>query len=213
MNYHQMSTRSQSGFSLIELMVVIVIMGIVMAIGIPSFNTWIENGQIRTGTESLSNGINLARTEAIRRNEPVRFRFDPAFKSTWDICAQDTPPVTPPTFAACPVGPANPLGNNVLHARYDHQGSSNVQIGTANAMGAVGAALATGLGAGATSITFDGLGRLVPGVNSAVRVDVVNPKLAVAKMRRMVIQISLGGQVRTCDPDPGLSSTDPRRCI
>jgi type IV fimbrial biogenesis protein FimT len=188
----------QIGFTLIELMVGIAIMGIVLAVGLPSFRTWIENGQIRTGAESMFNGLYLARAEAIRRNEPVQFRFDAASRSTGAICQQDFPIVTPPTFTQCNPNPAAPLG------------ASNVQIGTSNAMGILSTALATGISANADSATFDGLGRLING--GAVRVDVMNPKLPVAKMRRLVIQISIGGQARLCDPDPGLSPTDPRRC-
>jgi type IV fimbrial biogenesis protein FimT len=202
--------RKQTGFTLIELMIVIVIMGITLALGIPSYTTWIANTQIRTGAESLFNGLNLARTEAIRRNESVQFRFDPAFKSTWAVCQQDAPAT--PTFINCAPNPATPMGLNVLHARFDQQGSNNVQIGTANAMGAVGTALGAGLGVGATAVTFDGLGRVQTAAANAVRIDVLNPKLPPAEMRRLVLQISLSGQVRTCDPDPGLSSTDPRRC-
>jgi type IV fimbrial biogenesis protein FimT len=203
----------QKGFTLIELMVAIVIMGVVLVVGIPSFRTWIENGQIRTGANSLFNGLNLARGEAIRRNETVQFRFDPAFKSTWAVCQADNAGAQ--TFNLCfPLVPAgnNALGANVLHANFDHSKSSNVQIGTSNVMGDPrGAPLTAGLGANASTVTFDGLGRLT-GANNAVRVDIINPKIAAAKMRRLVIQIFIGGEVRECDPDLGLSNTDPRRC-
>ncbi|MGB8337674.1 MAG: GspH/FimT family pseudopilin [Burkholderiales bacterium] len=209
--------KKQIGFTLIELMIVVVIMGIVLAMGIPNFRTWIENGRIRTGAESVFNGLNLARSEAIRRNESVQFRFDPAFKSTWAICQQDTP--TTSTFTLCtPLGAAatsGNLGNRVIQARYDDKGSTNVQVGTDTAMGTLTTALPVALGG--DRVTFDGMGRLVQTIggaaaNNAVRVDVVNPKLPAAQMRRLVIQISFGGQVRLCDPDPGLSATDPRRC-
>lgn len=59
------------GFSLIELMVVIAILGLLLAIGIPSFATWLRNVQIRNAAESLQSGLQFARTEALRRNERV----------------------------------------------------------------------------------------------------------------------------------------------
>jgi len=63
----------QQGLSLIELLVAIVILGIILSLGVPSFNTWIQNSRIRTATESIVNGLQLARAEAVRRNEQVSF--------------------------------------------------------------------------------------------------------------------------------------------
>jgi type IV fimbrial biogenesis protein FimT len=215
MKYAAMTHYKQVGFTLIELMVVIVIMGIVMALGIPSFTTWIENGQIRTGAESVLHGLNLARTDALRRNEIVQFRFDPASKATWAICTQDAPAT--PTFLNCFPTPGNPnnLGTNVIAAQFVAAGAKNAEIRTDTAMGLVSTVLAAGLIS--DRVTFDGLGRLVQNIggaptNNVVRIDIVNPRIDAAKMRRLVVQISIGGQVRVCDPDPGLSPTDPRRC-
>jgi type IV fimbrial biogenesis protein FimT len=57
--------------TLIEIMMAVVIMGIVMMLGMPSFNTWIANTQVRTGAEGILNGLQLARGEAVRRNANV----------------------------------------------------------------------------------------------------------------------------------------------
>lgn len=67
---------SQRGASLIELMVGLIIFGILLASAIPSFMTWIQNSQIRTGSESLLNGLQVARNEAVRRNANVEFQLD-----------------------------------------------------------------------------------------------------------------------------------------
>lgn len=64
-----------AGFTLIELMVVIVIFSLALAVGMPLMNEWIQNAQIRTAAENIRSGLQDARTEAIRRNTSIRFRL------------------------------------------------------------------------------------------------------------------------------------------
>ena len=64
---------TQRGVTLIELLVAVVILGIVAGLALPSFQTFIQNGAIRTSAESIQNGLQLARAEALRRNARVRF--------------------------------------------------------------------------------------------------------------------------------------------
>ncbi|WP_299197731.1 GspH/FimT family pseudopilin [uncultured Amphritea sp.] len=62
----------QRGFTLIELMVALVVLGILLSIGIPSFNSIIESTNLRSVTHSLNSATQLARSEALdRRNEDV----------------------------------------------------------------------------------------------------------------------------------------------
>lgn len=71
-----MRSKSQKGFSLIELMVVVIVLAIATSIAIPSFRNFIANTQIRTTTESIRNGLQVARTEAVKRNAIVRFTLN-----------------------------------------------------------------------------------------------------------------------------------------
>lgn len=79
------STALSAGFTLVELMMAIVILAIVMAIAVPSYREYIQNLQIRNAAESVLRGLQLARTEAVSRNAPVRFTLDAA-GSGWDVC-------------------------------------------------------------------------------------------------------------------------------
>jgi type IV fimbrial biogenesis protein FimT len=62
-----------SGFSLIELMVVVALLAIVASVGFPSFRGMLMNSQVRNATESVLNGIQKARAEAVKRNANVEF--------------------------------------------------------------------------------------------------------------------------------------------
>lgn len=66
---------SMAGFSLVELMVVVVIAGIMMAIAVPSLQNSINSARTRGVAESIHSGLSLARSEAIRRNAPMRFQL------------------------------------------------------------------------------------------------------------------------------------------
>lgn len=63
----------ENGMTLIELMVVVAIMGVSAALAAPSFSQMIANYQVRSGAESIINGLNYARAEAVRRNSAVSF--------------------------------------------------------------------------------------------------------------------------------------------
>lgn len=77
-----------SGFSLIELMVGIVVMAVLLGLAIPSFRTWLQNTQIRNASESIQNGMQRARAEAVGRNTDVEFVLGPG--SSWVVQLPDT---------------------------------------------------------------------------------------------------------------------------
>lgn len=59
------------GFTLIELMITIVIAAILMGMGVPSFLEMIRSNNIAGQANDFITGLNLARSEAIRRGAPV----------------------------------------------------------------------------------------------------------------------------------------------
>ena len=72
-----------SGFSLVELMIGVVIMGILAAVAVPSFQAWTRNAQIRNAAESITNGLQKARAEAVARNTNVAFTL--GTDSSWTV--------------------------------------------------------------------------------------------------------------------------------
>src|SRR5688500_6552686 len=72
MHQHSIITRRFSGgFSLVELLVVMAVVGIVAAWAMPSFQGIIRNNRVTPEAANLKVGLMLARSEAIKRNRRV----------------------------------------------------------------------------------------------------------------------------------------------
>ena len=67
--------RPTRGVTLIELMVGLAVLALLLMSGAPAFSEWLLNTRIRSASESLLNGIQYARTEAVRRNTTTRFQL------------------------------------------------------------------------------------------------------------------------------------------
>src|SRR5437870_4927917 len=67
--------RRSSGFTLIELMIVITIVVICATIAAPSFKQLIATQRVRTAASALKESLWMARAEATRRNATVGFLF------------------------------------------------------------------------------------------------------------------------------------------
>src|SRR5689334_20354398 len=70
-------TSTVQGFSIVELMTAVAIFGILAAMAVPMYSSYMANTQIRTAAESMLSGVQLARTEAVKRNGVVEFLLDP----------------------------------------------------------------------------------------------------------------------------------------
>lgn len=79
--------RKPRGFTIVELMIGLAIVAILVFSAVPSYTAWMQNTKIRNATESVLNGLQLARTEAIRRN--VNVQFDLSTDSAWTIQVAD----------------------------------------------------------------------------------------------------------------------------
>jgi len=69
------SSREQ-GFTLVELLISVAVVGVLTLLALPSFNQWIANTKIRSTTESVLAGFQLARAEAVRLNRGVRMTLN-----------------------------------------------------------------------------------------------------------------------------------------
>jgi len=192
--------RQASGFTLVELLITMVLIGILVKLSLPSFSTWIGNTQVRTVAEALQNGIRLAQAEAVRRNRQVVLTFTNS---------------TPTRDAPAVVGGGNWSMQTVAQfggadAEFI-QGGSLAEISSDVTVAAVGAPL--------NALCFNSNGRLVintdPGpsgasCNAAGTTFEINRSRA---DRRLRVVVNVGGQLRMCDPgSPSLSAASPDGC-
>jgi type IV fimbrial biogenesis protein FimT len=68
MNKHK---HKYSGFTLIELMITLAVVGILLAIGMPSLKTFMQGNQLIASTNELISALHVARSEAIKLNSRV----------------------------------------------------------------------------------------------------------------------------------------------
>lgn len=79
--------RQAAGFTLMELLIVIALAALILAIGAPNFSEFRRNNRLTGAANDLLGSIQLARTEAIKRQRPVSVcaSLDPA--SATPACA------------------------------------------------------------------------------------------------------------------------------
>jgi type IV fimbrial biogenesis protein FimT len=198
---------AQAGMTLIELMIGLTIMALLMMIGLPSMTVWLNNSQIRTAGETMLSGLTLARTEAVKRNQIVRFQLVSNLTSGCVITASGTSWVVSlddPT-GACDSTPSETTPPRIIQIRSGSEGTPR----TVTAATPVG------------TVYFNGLGRVTGpgGAANISRIDISNPVGGACEnpdgsggpMRCLRINISVGGEAKMCDPAVS-DATDPRIC-
>lgn len=71
-----MEVMNKKGFTLLEMLIILTIMGIMGAMLYPAFNRMVANYRLRNVVFELATDLNKAKIEAIRRNAFVSFNFD-----------------------------------------------------------------------------------------------------------------------------------------
>lgn len=197
-----MLTRRQQGVSLVELVVGIAILAGLLTLAVPAFGRWIQDTQVRTAAESILNGLQTARAEAVRRNTIVRFMLtDKDGKVSWSV--------------GCPTPTADCPATIQTREAAESGTLAKVTVSADPLPVPAPAGYFTGLISDAgelpAEVNFDGLGRVfTPAAGSVfTRADVTSTGSSEA--RRYVVVIGTGGQIRMCDPKMPYA-TDPRGC-
>lgn len=190
----------QTGLTLVELGIGLVVLTTLISLGAPSFSEWLNNSQILTAAEGFQNGLQLARAEAVRRNVPVYFQ---ATNTLADGCT------------------ASATGANWVVRLDDANGNCATSANIIQSRPAAEASARVALAAECATLTFNGMGQLNDRADCELPEDgqfdfnfsIPGGTCAAAggplRCRRVVV--TLGGQVRICDPAV-TDNTDPRVC-
>lgn len=209
------------GVSLVEIMVAVSIVAIMFAAAAPSFSSWIQNTKIRNAAESMQNGLNLAKSEAVHRNTATQFVS--CGGSSWNV------------IAASSTASANVCAANAATAGWESIQTRSAQNGSDIAL----------VDTTQSTIGFNGMGRQISTTDIANATATPNPSVAVSfnisasvtgdscfcpsghnpadcgypvsvsysstgKLRCLRVSVSSGGQIRMCDP--ALPSGTPQGC-
>lgn len=196
------------GYSLIEIMIAVAILGVLMGLGIPAFNTMMKNFQIRSAAESLVAGLQAARNEAVNRNASVRFQLVTTLDNS---CALDD---NGPHWLISRNVPTGKCGQAIVADFLEPNDTAIPQILQKRfAQDGTAVVAATAGGTPVSGIVFSSLGRTNGGIDT---IDVTNPtggtcEAAGGPLRCMRILIGAGGKVKMCDPKVAVT-TDSRYC-
>lgn len=64
-----MTRRRDAGFTLLEIMIVVTIIGITVALAVPNFQRWLSDQRVKAAARSIADAFALARAEAIRSGD------------------------------------------------------------------------------------------------------------------------------------------------
>lgn len=87
----QPSAQQVSGFTLVEVMIVLAVMGMIAAIAVPSFKSIINTNSLATQANDLVGALNYARSEAVKRRQTVTLTSNNGnnWKDGWAIALAD----------------------------------------------------------------------------------------------------------------------------
>jgi type IV fimbrial biogenesis protein FimT len=199
------------GITLIELMVTLGIFAMLAMAAAPSIGTWMQNSKVRASAESIMDGLQQARGEAVSRNTWVRFNLTSSLTNgcavgnnytNWVINLdpqQDASTVvglcgTPPKENAQISDPAP----RIIGARSASEGSTSSVL----------------VNGSQPTVLFDSLGRSVA-AGGSVTFSVTSPTAACTgnggTVNCLDIIVTPSGRIRMCNP--GITaSTDPQYC-
>ncbi|WP_164846030.1 GspH/FimT family pseudopilin [Inhella crocodyli] len=207
-----MRASPRRGFTVIEAMVVVTILGVMIAWGVPAFATWMDNIRIRGTAESILSGLQYSRAEATARNASVRFQLVTDLSATCQRTSIGSNWVVDLVDAAddsvegnCQLNPINdtPAAPSILQKKPARDGTGSTRVEGSAANRAI------------TEVVFNGLGRLTPVPSGEIEFAVTGANTNQCResggdLTCLRVLVSPAGQVRMCSDSVPIG--DPQRC-
>lgn len=169
---------AQRGFTLVELMLAVAIIGILSAVTLPSFQNFLSGQKLNVASNNVYTAMQLAKATAIQQNASMTVLFN---KGTGQWCIfnrQITPDST-----TCNMG-SNNLENGVIK-KYIEPLNPDISIAS--------------VPTDAAQITYDSFGRVVANPDSSATLTSLEYTLNRDASRAATVQLT-NGLIRLCDP-------------
>ena len=208
-----------NGFSLVELVIVLAVAGILMALGMPSLKTMIDSTKTKAAAESILSGLRFAKSEAIKRNMPMRFQLvstlgsDCAFSTAsalWVVNQEENRALERNPEGKCDLATLTPADGDVLDPAEPYIAfKSDGKVYTGLTVDAVDVAAA-----GASIITFSPLGQVISNLDGSATLTNITVTSDNADAKTWSVRVTgTNGSIKFCDPDPAvLAAGSPLAC-
>jgi type IV fimbrial biogenesis protein FimT len=201
---------SSAGFTLLEAMIAVAVMGILLVLGVPKMNDIMLARKADALNEMYAEGIRLARQQALSHNASSRLVLSPNASNgqqNWqvDVCF-------PELNIVCTDTTGNWSTTNT-QAGGDPEGDAGYRsvARIADGMPDQGVLTTATEPADATTVYFNSLGWVDTNIAGNVRRIKLTPATAhAANVHASALVITLAGSVIKCDPD--VAATDSRAC-
>ena len=210
----------QLGFTLVEVLVVVAILMALMMVGVPNLRSFLSDGQAQSYSESVAQGLQIARAQAIARGKHMVFRMNA--DNGWTAQCE--------TMVDTGVAGVEDAPDDCIFSKTAVAGSitsppSNMSAITFGASGLLSTSIfSTGIappsnyplsilqaGSLATcalpcSVTFGGTGMVIPNAGSTPSLAQLNLVAPVSTVKSLRINIATAGQISQCDPNAAAGS-------
>lgn len=193
--------KSIRGITLLETMIAMVLLVVLISLGVPAYSNWIRNNQIRNAAGSVLNGLQLARSEAMKRNTIVRFQLMSDLTNACALSSSGSNWVVSQDSAAgnCAAAPSDTTSPRIIQRWSIQESAPSASI--------------TATTSGNASVVFDSFGRVQTSTlgSTISRIDVGISGAATGANRDLRVVVSSGGRILLCDP--AITTTgDTRAC-